>query len=99
MAEAQEKIIVGLDIGTTKVCAIVGRANQYGKVDILGLGKVSSHGGVTRGVVSNIDKTVAAIQEAIKDASDKSNVDIQRVHVGIAGAHINSLQQSRYDYS
>jgi len=92
MAEAQEKIIVGLDIGTTKVCAIVGRANQYGKVDILGLGKVSSHGGVTRGVVSNIDKTVAAIQEAIKDASDKSNVDIQRVHVGIAGAHINSLQ-------
>ena len=60
MAESQERIIVGLDIGTTKVCAIVGRANQYGKVDILGMGKVSSHGGVTRGVVSNIDKTVLA---------------------------------------
>jgi len=92
MAETQEKIIVGLDIGTTKVCAIVGRANQYGKVDILGMGKVASHGGVTRGVVSNIDRTVAAIQAAIKGASEKSNVDIQRVEVGIAGAHINSLQ-------
>ena len=92
MAETQEKIIVGLDIGTTKVCAIVGRANQYGKVDILGMGKVASHGGVTRGVVSNIDRTVAAIQAAIKEASEKSNVDIQRVEVGIAGAHISSLQ-------
>jgi cell division protein FtsA len=92
MAESQEKIIVGLDIGTTKVCAIVGRANQYGKVDILGMGKVASHGGVTRGVVSNIDKTVAAIQAAIKEAAEKSNVEIQRVEVGIAGAHINSLQ-------
>jgi cell division protein FtsA len=92
MAETQEKIIVGLDIGTTKVCAVVGRANQYGKVDILGMGKVASHGGVTRGVVSNIDRTVAAIQAAIKEASEKSNVDIQRVEVGIAGAHINSLQ-------
>ena len=86
------KIVVGLDIGTTKVCAIVGRANEYGKVDILGMGKVSSHGGVTRGVVSNIDKTVIAIQQAIHEASEKSNVDIRTVQVGIAGAHINSLQ-------
>lgn len=86
------KIVVGLDIGTTKVCAIVGRANEYGKVDILGMGKVSSHGGVTRGVVSNIDKTVIAIQQAILEASEKSNVDIRTVQVGIAGAHINSLQ-------
>jgi len=92
MAETQEKIIVGLDIGTTKVCAIVGRANQYGKVDILGMGKVASHGGVTRGVVTNIDRTVAAIQTAIAEASEKSNIDIKRVEVGIAGAHINSLQ-------
>jgi len=92
MAESKEKIIVGLDIGTTKVCVIVGRANEYGKVDILGVGKVASHGGVTRGVVSNIDKTVVAIQSAIQEASEKSSVNIQRVEVGIAGAHINSLQ-------
>ncbi|MFY0644603.1 MAG: cell division protein FtsA [Bacteroidia bacterium] len=92
MEESKEKIVVGLDIGTTKVCAIVGRANEFGKVDILGMGKVAAHGGVTRGVVSNIDKTVAAIHQAVKDASEKSNVEIKRVHVGIAGAHINSLQ-------
>jgi cell division protein FtsA len=87
-------IVVGLDIGTTKVCAIVGRLNEYGKVDILGMGKVPSNGGVTRGVVSNIDKTVNAIQEAVAIAADKSNVDIKKVNVGIAGAHINSLQHN-----
>ena len=92
MSEQKDKIVVALDIGTTKICAIVGRANQYGKVDVLGVGKVASHGGVTRGVVSNIDKTVQAIQKAIADASEKSNVEIKTVHVGIAGAHINSLQ-------
>lgn len=86
------KIIVGLDIGTTKICVIVGRANEFGKVDILGMGKVTAHGGVTRGVVSNIDKTVIAIQDAIREASERSNVEIKKVHVGIAGAHINSLQ-------
>lgn len=86
------KIIVGLDIGTTKICVIVGRANEFGKVDILGMGKVTAHGGVTRGVVSNIDKTVIAIQDAIREVSEKSNVEIKKVHVGIAGAHINSLQ-------
>lgn len=87
-----DKIIVGLDIGTTKVCAIVGRLNEYGKIDILGMGRADSQGGVMRGVVSNIDKTVSAIKEAVAEASDKANVDIQAVNVGIAGAHINSLQ-------
>lgn len=86
------KIIVGLDIGTTKICAIVGRMNEYGKVDILGKGQVPSNGGVTRGVVSNIDKTVAAISDAVKEATEHAGVDIKRVHVGIAGAHIRSLQ-------
>ncbi|MCB9244907.1 MAG: cell division protein FtsA [Flavobacteriales bacterium] len=86
------KIIVGLDIGTTKVCAIVGRRNEFGKVDIIGMGKVPSMGGVTRGVVSNIDKTVGAITEAIRIAGERSNVEINKVHVGIAGAHINSIQ-------
>lgn len=89
---AENKIIVGLDIGTTKICTIVGRMNEYGKVDILGLGQVPTNGGVTRGVVSNIDKTVNAIIASTEHASENSNVDIHRVHVGIAGAHINSLQ-------
>lgn len=87
-------IVVGLDIGTTKVCAIVGRLNDYGKVDILGMGKVPSNGGVTRGVVSNIDRTVNAIHDAVEIAAEKSNVDIKKVNVGIAGAHINSLQHN-----
>ncbi len=86
------KIIVGLDIGTTKICAIVGRMNEYNKVDILGKGQVPSNGGVTRGVVSNIDKTVTAISEAVKQAAEHADVEINRVHVGIAGAHIRSLQ-------
>lgn len=85
------KIIVGLDIGTTKVCAIVGRYNEFGKVDVLGMGRADSHG-VSRGVVANIAKTVEAIKKAVEEAAEKSSVDIARVHVGIAGQHIRSLQ-------
>jgi len=85
------KIIVGLDIGTTKVCAIVGRYNEFGKVDVLGMGRADSLG-VSRGVVSNINKTVDAIKKAVEEASEKSGVDIQSVQVGIAGQHIKSLQ-------
>jgi cell division protein FtsA len=85
------EIIVGLDIGTTKICAIVGRKNEYGKIDILGVGKAES-AGVSRGVVTNIQKTVAAIKSAVDQATAKSNVDIKVVHVGIAGQHIKSLR-------
>ncbi len=81
------EIIVGLDIGTTKICAIVARKNEYGKIDILGVGKAESEG-VSRGVVTNIQKTVDAIKDAVNQASTRSNVDIKVVHVGIAGQHI-----------
>jgi cell division protein FtsA len=81
------EIVVGLDIGTTKICAIVARKNEYGKIDILGMGKAESEG-VSRGVVTNIQKTVEAIKDAVAQASMKSNVDIKVVHVGIAGQHI-----------
>jgi len=87
----QNEIIVGLDIGTTKICAIVGRRNEYGKIDILGMGKSDSEG-VSRGVVTNIQKTVASIMAAVEQAAAKSQVDIKVVHVGIAGQHINSLR-------
>ncbi|HNQ13198.1 MAG TPA: cell division protein FtsA [Bacteroidia bacterium] len=89
--ELNEKIIVGLDIGTTKICAIVGKKNAYGKVEVLGMGKAESFG-VMRGVVANIDKTVQSIIEAISEASNKSGVNIQDVYVGIAGQHIKSMQ-------
>jgi cell division protein FtsA len=88
---AKGDIVVGLDIGTTKICAIVGKQNEYGKLDILGMGRKASDG-VARGVVTNISKTVSTITSAIQEASDRSHVNIQAVHVGIAGQHIKSLQ-------
>jgi cell division protein FtsA len=84
-------IVVGLDIGTTKICAIVGRRSKDHTVEILGIGKAES-AGVTRGVVSNIDKTVQGITQAIEIAASQSNVEIRVVNVGIAGQHIKSLQ-------
>jgi len=83
-------IVVAVDIGTTKVCAIAGRRNQYGKIEILGIGKVKSEG-VNRGVVSNIDKTVKAIRDAVEIAEKSANVKFKKVHVGIAGQHIKSI--------
>ncbi len=85
------EIVVGLDIGTTKICAIIGRKNEHGKIEILGLAKSDSIG-VTRGVVSNIEKTVQSIKQAVDEAENKSGVDIKVVNVGIAGQHIKSLQ-------
>lgn len=88
---SKSEYIAGLDIGTTKICAMVGRKNEHGKIEIVGMGKAESHG-VRRGIVANIDKTVAAIKKAIQDAEDNSGVPIKNVYVGIAGQHIKSLQ-------
>lgn len=85
------EIIVGLDIGTTKIATIVGQRNEHGKIDILGYGKTESIG-VKRGVVSNIENTVQSIMAAVAEAELKSGVDIKYVNVGIAGQHIKSLQ-------
>lgn len=85
------EIVVGLDIGTTKIVVMVGRRNEFGKIEILGMGKAPSEG-VLRGVVSNIEQTVKAIKTAVEEAENKSGVDIRTVSVGIAGAHIKSLQ-------
>lgn len=85
----EDKIIVGLDIGTTKICAIVGKKNEFGKLEVLGMGKAVSDG-VIRGIVTNIDKTVVAIEKAINEASEQSGIDIKVVNVGIAGQHIKS---------
>lgn len=86
-----QEIIVGLDIGTTKICAIVGRMTPHGKVEVLGMGRADSLG-VMRGVVANIEKTVQAIEQAVTEAQQKSGKLISRVYVGIAGQHIKSLQ-------
>lgn len=85
------EIIVGLDIGTTKIAAIVGRKNDKGKIEVLGFGRTESIG-VKRGVVSNIENTVQSIRTAVDQASLASGVEIKYVNVGIAGQHIKSLQ-------
>jgi cell division protein FtsA len=87
----ESEIVVGLDIGTTKIAAIVGRKNEYGKTEILGIGKSESIG-VTRGMVANIEKTVQSIRSAVEEAEQKSGVNIRVVNVGIAGQHIKSIQ-------
>ncbi len=87
----QNDIIVALDIGTTKICAVAGRINEYGKVEVLGMGKAESFG-VMRGVVANIDKTVQAIDQAISECEAKAGIEAEKVYVGIAGQHIKSLQ-------
>ena len=84
-------IIVGLDIGTTKVSIIIGKRNQFNKIEILATGK-SISSGVSRGIVSNIDKTVGSIKLALEEVKNKNNIEINEVVVGIAGQHIKSLQ-------
>jgi len=90
-----KNISVGLDIGTTKIVAMVGQKNEYGKVEVLGVGKSKSLG-VHRGVVNNITQTIQSIQTAVTEAEAKANVSIDEVIVGIAGQHIRSLQHSDY---
>ena len=91
----QNDIAVGLDIGTTKIVAMIGRKNDYGKMEIIGIGKAKSLG-VHRGVVNNITQTIQSIQQAIQEAEADSGMKIKDVVVGIAGQHIRSLQHSDY---
>ncbi len=90
-----KKFAVGLDIGTTKIVAMVGQKNKFNKVEIIGIGKSKSLG-VHRGVVNNITQTIQSIQEAISEAELKSSAEIKNVVVGIAGQHIRSIQHSDY---
>ena len=86
---------VGLDIGTTKIVALVGKKNEFNKVEILGVGKSKSLG-VHRGVVNNITQTIQSIQQAVENANSNSALIIKDVVVGIAGQHIRSIQHSDY---
>lgn len=86
---------VGLDIGTTKIVAIVGRRNSHGKIEVLGVGKAKSLG-VHKGIVNNISQTISSIRTAVSEAEKSAGVSITKVTVGIAGKHIRSLQHSDY---
>ncbi len=88
----EQPVIVGLDIGTTKIAAIAGRKNEFGKLEILGFGRANSNG-VQHGMVLNIDETIKAIKLAIANCYESNpNLEIGEVYVGIAGHHIKSLQ-------
>lgn len=90
MAKKNENVLVGLDLGTTKVCAIVGEIKEGGQVDIIGIGISPSHG-LKKGVVVNIDSTVESIKKAVQEAELMAGVDINSVFVGITGGHIKGI--------
>ena len=95
MEQVQGNYSVGLDIGTTKIVAIIGKENEYGKIEVQGIGRSKSLG-VHRGVVNNITQTIKSIQQAVEQAELNSGLKIGSVVVGIAGQHIRSLQHSDY---
>jgi len=86
-----DEVILGLDIGTTKVCAAIGDVHENGCINVIGIGHCSSGDGVKRGTIVDIDKTTQAIMDAVDEAEKIADVFIDRVFVGIAGAHINSI--------
>ncbi|MAQ31635.1 MAG: cell division protein FtsA [Flavobacteriales bacterium] len=90
-----EKIVYGLDIGTTKIVCLAGKLNEHGKLEILGVGKSKSLG-VKRGIVNNIMQTVDSINHAVEIVHSDYDLQVNSVCTGIAGQHIRSLQHSDY---
>ena len=86
-----DRIVVGLDIGTTKVCCIIAAMEQDGGFNVMGIGKAENEG-MARGTVTHIDKTVRSIQQAVQNAEVQSGIKVRAVNVGIAGDHIQSFQ-------
>ena len=91
MITTKERIVVGVDIGTTKVCAVVASADDRGRVNVLGVGLAESDG-LNRGVVVNIDRTVASVRQAVHEAERAAGIEVKSVVVGIAGDHVQSFQ-------
>ena len=91
----KDHIVAAVDIGTTKIVSIVGRKNENGKIEILGLSKAPSKG-IKRGVVLNIEETVNAIRTTVEDVKKRSEINFSHVFVGIAGQHIRSIRNRGY---
>ena len=83
-------LIVGLDIGTTKICAVVGQLNESGTIEVVGIGNSVSTG-LRKGVVVNIEQTVQSVRKAVEDAELMAGCEINSVYVGIAGSHIMGI--------
>ena len=86
----EDDVIVGLDIGTTKVCSVIGRVNEYRSIDIVGVG-VSPSRGLRKGVVVNIESTVQSVATAIEKAELMAGTEVKSVYAGIAGGHIEGI--------
>ncbi len=93
MANRREEIMVGLDLGTSKVCAVVGEVGADGEVDIIGVGSASSKG-ITRGIVGEIGSTVEAIEKAVQEAELMAGCSIREAYVNISGGHLQGLNSS-----
>lgn len=91
--KTKEQFVVGLDIGTTKVCCVVAKKDEFGKIHVLGVGKSKSEG-LQRATVVNINRTVDAIREAVNEASHTSSIKIKGVNVGISGEHVQCIKSS-----
>ena len=93
-----DKIVVGLDIGSTKVCAVAGRVVRNSKdqetLEVLGVGETQLADGVAKGSVVNVNNTVNAIKRAVAEAANQSNADIQLVNVSFSGSHVLSVKAS-----
>ena len=90
MSKKEHNVIVALDLGTSKVVALVGEINDAGRLEIIGLGSYPSRG-MKKGVVVNIESTIQSIQRAVEEAELMAGIQIRTVYVGIAGSHVRSL--------
>ncbi|HEY8550138.1 MAG TPA: cell division protein FtsA, partial [Vicinamibacterales bacterium] len=90
MVSSEERYVVGLDVGTSKVAAIVGEARDDGTLDIIGVGCADSRG-IRRGVVVNLEAAVESIKKALEEAELTAGIEIDAVHLGLSGAHMNGL--------
>lgn len=89
MRKKRQKVITGLDIGTTKICAIIGQMDDDGQLNVLGVGSNPSQG-LKKGMVIDIDATVDSIEKAVRKAEEMAGSEVHDVYVGIAGGHITS---------
>ena len=86
-------IVVGLDIGTTKITAIVGEIAEDESINVIGVGITPSHG-MEKGIVVNVEETTLCIQKAIEDAQRMADLPIDLVYIGVAGSHVESINNT-----
>src|SRR5262245_35570598 len=90
MARRNDRFVVGLDIGTTKICCVIAEKQGDGGLDIIGIGRSASRG-LRKGVVVNVDQTVEALKGAVEEAELMAGVNVEAAFVGVAGGHVKGF--------